>query len=67
MGEGKATAETMATMSSLLSIDTIVMGRKTFEKVLTFDKWYYGGKRVMVLSNHPSTCLSLGTAEASLS
>ena len=33
-------------------IDAIVMGRKTFEKVLSFDKWYYGEKQVIVLSNH---------------
>ena len=29
------------------------MGRRTFEKVLTFDKWYYGDRRVVVLSHHP--------------
>lgn len=34
----------------IAGIDTIVMGRKTFEKILTFDKWYYGDKRVVVLS-----------------
>ena len=33
------------------SIDTLVIGRGTFEKVLTFDPWPYAGKRVMVLSN----------------
>ena len=43
------------------------MGRKTFEKVLAFDKWYYGGKRVVVLSNHSLDLSLLGTAEASLS
>lgn len=37
----------------IAGIDAIVMGRKTFEQVLTFDKWYYGDKRVVVLSNHP--------------
>jgi len=37
----------------IAGIDAIVMGRKTFEKVLTFAKWYYGDKRVVVLSNHP--------------
>lgn len=37
----------------IAGIDAIVMGRKTFEKVLTFDKWYYGDKRVVVLSRHP--------------
>lgn len=35
----------------MAGIDTLVMGRKTFEKVMTFDKWYYGSKRVVVLSS----------------
>lgn len=32
------------------SVDTLVMGRKTFETVLAFDSWPYGDKRVVVLS-----------------
>lgn len=32
------------------SIDTLVMGRKTFETVLAFESWPYGDKRVVVLS-----------------
>ncbi|MEM1041971.1 MAG: dihydrofolate reductase family protein [Bacteroidota bacterium] len=35
----------------MASIDTLVMGRKTFEKVLTFGAWPYSGKRVVVLSS----------------
>src|SRR5271154_1529001 len=35
------------------SVDVVVIGRKTFEVVLTFDKWFYGGKPVVVLSRHP--------------
>ena len=31
-------------------VDTLVMGRGTFEKVLTFPAWPYAGKRVVVLS-----------------
>lgn len=31
-------------------IDTVVLGRKTFEKVLTFGFWPYEGKHVEVLS-----------------
>ena len=31
-------------------IDTVVLGRNTFEKVLTFDFWPYEGKHVEVLS-----------------
>lgn len=33
------------------SIDVVVMGRHTFEQVLTFDAWPYGEKRVVVLSS----------------
>ena len=35
------------------TVDTIVLGRNTFELVLTFDTWPYGGKKVAVLSNKP--------------
>ncbi|MGH7180716.1 MAG: dihydrofolate reductase family protein, partial [Nitrospiraceae bacterium] len=45
----------------IADIDAIVMGRRTFEKVLTFDKWYYGTKRVVVLSKHS---LDLSVAQA---
>ena len=37
----------------IASVDAIVIGRKTFEKVLTFDEWPYGDKRVVVLSSRP--------------
>jgi dihydrofolate reductase len=33
------------------SVDVLVMGRKTFEKVLSFGMWPYKGKRVIVLSS----------------
>ena len=36
------------------SIDILVMGRHTYEKVLTFEPWPYPGKKVIVLSSgHP--------------
>ena len=35
------------------SIDVVVIGRKTFEVVRTFGKWYYGKKPVVVLSSGP--------------
>src|SRR6202158_1785497 len=35
------------------SVDAIVIGRKSFEKVLTFEAWPYGDKRVVVLSSRP--------------
>lgn len=33
------------------SIDALVMGRNTYELVLTFDKWYYGNLPVFVLTS----------------
>src|SRR3712207_1151466 len=36
------------------TVDTIVMGRNTFELTLTFDPWPYSGKKVVVLSSRPS-------------
>ena len=35
----------------LASVDAIVIGRKTFETVLTLGPWPYGNKRVVVLSS----------------
>lgn len=32
------------------TVDVIVMGRNTFEHVLTFEEWPYGDKKVIVLS-----------------
>ena len=37
----------------IASVDAIVIGRKTFEKILTFGAWPYGDKRVVVLSSRP--------------
>jgi dihydrofolate reductase len=37
----------------MASIDGIVMGRHTFERVLTFDPWPYGHTPVYVLSHAP--------------
>jgi dihydrofolate reductase len=37
----------------MASVDAIVIGRKTFEKVLIFDAWPYGDKRVVILSSRP--------------
>jgi dihydrofolate reductase len=35
----------------MASIDVLVIGRNTFEKVLTLKTWPYAGKRVVVLSS----------------
>ena len=37
----------------IATIDALVIGRKTFEKVLSFPEWPYGQKRVVVLSSSP--------------
>jgi dihydrofolate reductase len=37
----------------IASVDAIVIGRKTFEKVLSFEAWPYGDKRVVILSSRP--------------
>jgi dihydrofolate reductase len=50
-GEPHGYTEFMAT------VDALVMGRKTYDTVLTFDAWPYGQKPVFVLSTH-----SLATA-----
>ena len=35
----------------IASVDAIVIGRATFEKVLTLGPWHYGSKRVVILSS----------------
>jgi dihydrofolate reductase len=37
----------------MATVDTLVIGRNTFETVLSFDGWHYGDKRVVVLSGRP--------------
>lgn len=44
----------------MATVDALVVGRKTFEKVLTFDTWPYGEKPVFVLSARPLAPTPLG-------
>jgi dihydrofolate reductase len=37
----------------IASVDALVIGRKTFETVLSFETWPYGNKPVVVLSSRP--------------
>jgi len=37
----------------MATVDALVIGRNTYETVLTFDEWPYGEKRVFVLSTRP--------------
>ena len=40
-------------MGFMATLDALVIGRKTFETVLTFDAWPYPEKPVFVLSTRP--------------
>ncbi|WP_324616785.1 hypothetical protein [Streptomyces sp. XY332] len=50
LNERGAQAGDMGYEAFMAGIDTLVMGRNTYEKVLTFGFWPYEGKRVAVLS-----------------
>ncbi|HAT6976735.1 TPA: dihydrofolate reductase [Legionella pneumophila] len=39
--------------SFIATIDTIIMGRYSYEKVITFDEWPYGSMPVIVMSSKP--------------
>src|SRR5215469_10270582 len=40
------------------SVDTIVIGRRTYETVLEYEKWPYVGKRVIVMTHRPEKALN---------
>ncbi len=47
----------------IATVDTIVIGRRTFEIVMGFDSWPYGERRVVILSSRPRACLPRLPAE----
>lgn len=49
------------------SVDALVIGRKTYETVLAFDTWPYGGKPVFVLSTRPIAPPPSGASVESMS
>ena len=51
-GESAQSDEDYGYQAFMDTVDVIVMGRNTFEKVLTFDAWPYS-KKVVVLSSRP--------------
>jgi dihydrofolate reductase len=53
-GESASTEQDYGYQEFMDSVDTIVIGRNTFEQVLTFDTWPYSGKKVVVLSSKPN-------------
>ena len=46
----------------IATIDALVIGRRTYETVLTFDTWPYGERRVVVLSSQPLADSTAGGA-----
>ena len=48
--ENGATSEDYGYREFMESIDAVIMGRNTFDKVMSFEKWPYS-KKVVVLSN----------------
>lgn len=42
----------------MATVDGLVMGRKTFETVLTFPAWPFGTKPVVVLSSNPAALVA---------
>ena len=44
----------------MTTVDALVIGRKTFETILTFDSWPYGEKPVFVLSTRPLASAPVG-------
>ncbi|MEU9803337.1 dihydrofolate reductase family protein [Streptomyces sp. NPDC051000] len=55
LNERGAQAGDMGYEAFMADIDTLVMGRNTYEKILTFGFWPYEGKHVAVLSTQLTT------------
>ncbi len=59
--DGNETGDEHGFAEFFASVDMLVMGRKTYETVLTFKEWPYRGKRVIVLSGgYPKSPKRLG-------
>ena len=48
--DGQSDGEDYGYQQFMDSVDTLVMGRKTYETVLSFGEWSYGEKHVIILS-----------------
>jgi dihydrofolate reductase len=44
------------------TIDTVLMGRRSYEQCLTFGDWPYAGKTCIVFSHYPKKCQSNNSA-----
>ena len=62
-----ADAEEHGYEAFIATVDALVIGRKTYETVLGFDTWPYGGKPVYVLSTHALAPAPQGAAVERLS
>lgn len=51
LGEVEPGGEDFGYYAFIETVDYLVMGRNTFDKVLTFGEWPYEGRNVMVLSS----------------
>lgn len=51
--DGETNGEDYGFNNFIESVDILIMGRKTYDKVMTFGYWPYGEKRVIVLSSKP--------------
>lgn len=49
--EGESGSEDYGFEEFMDSVDVVIMGRNTYEVVLSFGQWPYGNKRVVVLSS----------------
>lgn len=49
------TGEDLGYDAFMATVDALVMGRNTYDKILTFEKWPYGERPVFVLSSRPLT------------
>ena len=47
------TGEDLGYDAFMATVDALVVGRNTYDKILSFEKWPYGGRPVFVLSTHP--------------
>lgn len=50
-GDSESSDDDLGFKAFMDSVDVLVMGRNTYEMVLSFGQWPYGNKRVVVLSS----------------
>lgn len=53
LGSVQVEGEDYGYATFMASVDTLILGRKTWDVVTAFPEWPYAGKRVIVLSHRP--------------